>query len=392
MAVKVKHHKGAWWVFIDHKGKRKAKRVGNSKKAAEQVAEKIQAKIALGQFEIKNEQQRRPFDVYFRNWLETYVKAHCKPSTVYVYEEAFRLYLLPAFGQKDISTVTREEVKALIYRLLAEGKSRSTANNVLAPIRAMFSHAVEDQHVDRNPCLRIMRRSRKEEGAQQQKASFLTRDELGLLLRTCQDHFPQWYPLVSLLARTGLRIGEACAVQWGDIDLNGRFLEVRRNLVHHRLTTPKSGKTRRVDISRQLTETLKALLVERKKETLRYGWGEVPVWVFMNRAGQPIDPDGFRGRVWPKLLAKVGGRRVRIHDLRHTFASLLIQNGESLAYVKEQMGHQSIKITVDTYGHLMPGGNKAAVDKLDGLEQATIRNPDATDDVNAVSKHGKSAG
>ena len=73
-------------------------------------------------------------------------------------------------------------------------------------------------------------------------------------------------------------------------------------------------------------------------------------------------------------MRKAGFRQIHVQDLRHTFASLSIQNGESLAYVREQMGHSSIKMTVDTYGHLVPGGNKAAVDKLDGLEEATIRN------------------
>jgi len=84
--------------------------------------------------------------------------------------------------------------------------------------------------------------------------------------------------------------------------------------------------------------------------------------------------------IWASLLKKAGFRQIHVHDLRHTFASLLIQNGESLAYVKEQMGHSSIKMTVDTCGHLVPGGNKAAVDKLDGLEEATICNPAATSD------------
>jgi len=84
-------------------------------------------------------------------------------------------------------------------------------------------------------------------------------------------------------------------------------------------------------------------------------------------------------------LAKAGLRYIRVHDIRHTFASLLIQNGESLAYVKEQMGYHSITITVDTYGHLVPGGNKAAVDRLAELETTTIRNLDATATLNTVS-------
>ena len=384
MAVKVRQHKGKYWVFIDHKGKRKAKCIGTSKRAAESVAEKIEAKITLGQFEIKDERQRRPFEVYFRNWLDTYARAHCKASTVSIYETAFRLYLLPAFGQKDLSGITREEVKNLTYDLLAKGKTRSTVKNVLAPIREMFNHAIEDGHVTFNPALRVLHRSRTEEGEQKEKASFLTREELGVLLRTGQEHFPDYYPFVSLLARTGLRLGEAVALQWGDLDVTGRFVEVRRTMVYRTLTLPKSGKARRVDLSRQLTDTLKALLLERKKETLKKGWGEVPPWVFTTETGNLLDPDNFRGRVWYKLLAKAGLRHIRIHDLRHTLASLLIQNGESLAYVKEQMGHHSIKITVDTYGHLVPGGNRQAVDKLDGLENATIRNPDATESLNTV--------
>jgi integrase len=90
-------------------------------------------------------------------------------------------------------------------------------------------------------------------------------------LRTCQEHFPVFYPFVSLLARTGLRLGEAIGLQWGEIDVQGRFIEVRRTLSDRRVTTPKSGKSRRVDMSQQLTETFRTLLLERKKETLRKG-------------------------------------------------------------------------------------------------------------------------
>jgi integrase len=133
MAVKVKQHKGKYWVFIDHKGKRKAKCVG-SKQAAETAAKKIEAKLTLGDFTLLDEKPQRPFDSYFRNWLDTYVKAHCKERTADLYADTFRLYLLPTFGQKDIATITREEVKQLAYGLLAQGKSQGTVRNVLAPL------------------------------------------------------------------------------------------------------------------------------------------------------------------------------------------------------------------------------------------------------------------
>ena len=89
-----------------------------------------------------------------------------------------------------------------------------------------------------------------------------------------------------------------------------------------------------------------------------------------------MTPSAFRYSVWLPLLHQSGVRYRKPHTVRHTFASMLIQAGESLAYVKEQLGHHSIKITVDVYGHLIPGTNKAAVDRLD---EATGGNPAATD-------------
>ncbi len=85
----------------------------------------------------------------------------------------------------------------------------------------------------------------------------------------------------------------------------------------------------------------------------------------------------MRKRVFYRYLDLAELRRVRFHDLRHTFASLLIQQGESLVYVKDQLGHHSIQITVDTYGHLVPGGNRQAVDRLDDVgEVVEVEQPD----------------
>jgi site-specific recombinase XerD len=172
----------------------------------------------------------------------------------------FLLYLSPAFKHKDLRAISRDDVKKLVSTLLSAGKSRNSVEAALTPLTEMFSHAVEDGHISVNPALRVMRRTRTEEGEHKQGASL------------------------------------------------------------------------------------------------------------------------------------AGLRYVRIHDLRHSYASLLLQNGESLVYVKDQMGHHSIQVTVDTYGRLTPGGNKAAVGRLDGLETATIRNPVATGDMNGVPSSKKKVG
>jgi len=128
-------------------------------------------------------------------------------------------------------------------------------------------------------------------------------------------------------------------------------------------------------MSLQLAEVLKAHMTATKEETLRRGWKEPPQWLFCNEDGGPLDQNNLRKRYFYKCLERTGLRRIRIHDLRHTFASLLIAQGESLAYVRDQLGHHSIQVTVDVYGHLVPGSNRDAVDRLDDKPQLPATYP-----------------
>ncbi len=187
-----------------------------------------------------------------------------------------------------------------------------------------------------------------------------------MLLEVCKEGFPRLFPLLLCAVRSGLRQGELIALHWGDIDFRGRFIEVRRSCSRGKLTTPKNGKVRRVDMSLELTQTLRNLHVERELETMQKGWKEMPPSVFCDDEGKPWRHNHLRKGLFYKAVKAAGLRHIRFHDLRHTFASLLLQQGESPVYVKEQMGHSSIQVTVDLYGHLIPGGNKQAVDRLDG--------------------------
>jgi integrase len=380
MGVKVKEWKGAWWLFIDHKGKRKAKRVGSGKpaeKAAKLAAVQIQAKLASGDSSVLADTGGRvqTFQEYADGWLKTHAQQACKFSTARIYEANLRRHVFPLLARKPVSEVGRGDCRALIAACREKGLSRKSIENIGRTVSSVLSQAVEDGLMQANPAFRLGRYHR---GGNELKPEIrpLTREEATLFLDTARQHAPREHPLFLCALRTGLRLGELLGLQWGDLDFNGRFVEVRRNLVAGRITTPKNGRTRRVDMSQQLAEALRALLTARKAETLRKGWPQLPDWVFCNEEGGPLDGDNLRHRVFYRLLAKAGLRRIRFHDLRHTFASLLLQQGESPTYVKEQMGHSSIQVTVDIYGHLIPGTNRQAVDRLD---DATGRNPCATE-------------
>jgi len=379
MGVKVKECKGAFWIFINHHGQRKAKRVGTGpagKKAAELAAIKIQTRLVGGETTIFEEAALPPvtFEAYAHQWLEMYANQVGKFSTAQTYELNLRRHVLPILGAKPVAAVVRSDCRLLIADCRTKGLSPKTVENICRTLSSVLSQAVEDGHLSANPAFRLGRYYRKVDHPKP-RIQPLTTEAVHHFLVVARQQTPREYPLFLCAVRTGLRLGELLALQWGDLDVHGRFLEVRRNLVAGRITTPKNGKVRRVDMSAQLNEVLKGLLLTRKEETPRKAWGDVPEWVFCNALGRLLDKDNLRHRVFYRVLAHAGLRQIRCHDLRHTFASLLIQNGESLVYVKEQLGHSSIQVTVDIYGHLIPGANRAAVDRLD---ETTSRNPDAT--------------
>jgi integrase len=315
------------------------------------------------------------FESYATLWLE-HTKELFKQATYDLYETLLRLHIKPALGEKRLDKITIADVKALILKKHREGLSASTLFNIKAVISGVFSSAIEEELLTFNPVFKLGKLIGKlKKQTPSKEINPLSREESVLLLDTALKHFPQFYPALLCSLRTGMRIGEVFGLEWGDVDFNGCFLEVKRSIVKGRIETPKNGKTRRVDMSKQLTGTLKELRTQRKRETLSKGWAKVPDRVFVTERGCTINTDTFRYRIFHKVLEKAGLRKTRIHDLRHTYASLLIQQGESPAYVRDQMGHHSIKVTVDTYGHLVPGANRKAVDKLDDLTQLSATYP-----------------
>lgn len=374
MAVKVREWKSAWWIFIHHKGRRKARRVGagkEGKRAALAAAEKIQAKLALGETALL-EDSRAPalvFADYAQGWLRSYVAVYLKPGTQEKYETILRKHWFPHLGRLPLSAITRDRVKTVLGEKLAGGLKPSTVKGALNVLRACLNAAVEDACLTGNPAARLGKFASC--SGETREIEIFSREELTTLLSTAAREFPDVYPIVLTLARTGLRIGEALTLQMDDLDFQRRELWVRRTwgsrkkaLGERRINAPKSNRFRRVDMSKQLCRVLQGYLALREAEAIVEGRAPSP-WLFPGPDGHPITPGGFWQNCWRPLLRRSGLRYRKPHALRHTYASLLIQDGENLAYVRDQLGHHSIRVTVDIYGHLIPGANKVAVDRLD---------------------------
>lgn len=355
---------GVWWVFIRHNGNRKSKKVGD-KKVAAKIAKSINDKITLGEFGLDDEPQKT-FGDYADFWGGTVMPAHCKPSTQKDYMAILTNHILPEFRNTPVAEISRMAVKSFLLAKLNGGLSRSTVRHLKSVLSGVFLLAMDDGAITVNPAVNLGKNFLPQKKNIHSSSSALTSEELSALLASFREHYPRHYPLALTLARTGLRIGEALALTWEDIDLAGRLIRVNKNFVRGIMGTPKNGKARYVDMSSQLTATLTQLGNQAKKEALTHGKTDIlSALVFPSLAGTPLAKEHWMKRTYLPALKKAKVRRIRIHDLRHTYATHLIQAGESLAYIRDQLGHHSINVTVDIYGHLVPGGNRSAVDKLD---------------------------
>jgi len=369
MAVKVRKRNGSWWVLIDFRGQRKAKKVG-TREAAEKVKREIEARLALGEFNVTPQEPLPTLREYAERWVREYAQVHCKASTVAFYKQFHRLYIFPEFGDLRLNAVRRDHVKRFVASICEKGLAKNTIRLAIASLRPLFNAAIEDGIIQANPATRLGRFVQTEKP--ERRASALTREETEAFLKASLEHRPRFYPLFLTALRAGLRLGELLALTWSDINFgqdeadSNRFITVRRRYYRGIFSIPKGNRSRRVDMSRELRRVLLEARDARMLAAFQKGKDSITdELVFQSEIGGPVDPAKLVNRHFLPTLETAGLRRIRFHDLRHTFGSLLIQAGAHLAYVRDQMGHSSIKITVDTYGHLMAGADIAWIDKLD---------------------------
>ena len=276
------------------------------------------------------------------------------------YRSAAGRHIAPMLGALDVDEVTASDVARWANQLEGVVAAKTIAN-LRGLLSAAFGYAVEQGHRQDNPMSRL-RRSRAGEHERPEMVC-LTPQEFGRLRALLPA---SWRPFATTLAGTGMRFGEAVALEVGDVDLLAATPVIRVTRALRRtpggfeVGPPKTRRSRRtISLPGDLVDVLAPLVVRDRGELL-----------FTGRNGARVHHGNFYNRMWApasKAFEAEAGRRPRIHDLRHSHASWLIAAGVPLPVIRDRLGHESITTTVDVYGHLLPDQHRQTAAALDGL-------------------------
>jgi integrase len=361
MSAKVKQDaRGAWWVVAHFDGRRKKRRFGPSrsdKKAAADFARDVNRARAAGTFGLQKGRAPLACDIALRGWLRAYAPT-MKPTYRVLAEGIIENHLAPHFGGRDLRELREADILAYIQVKLAGGMAPKTAKNGVSILRRVLNLLEREGAIDRNPARGIgdlIRRVAQASATETEEVEHWSREEAAALLETALNTEPRFAPFLAALFATGMRRGECMGLKWADVDFDGAFLSIRRAVTSQGLSTPKSGKARRVPVTPTLAETLFDLLAERRREALRRGWAEIPEWVFCSETGTCLEPRNVE-RVWQRVrrrAQKCGIRPLKLHSTRHSWASWALEAGKSVRWVADVLGHADPSLTLRVYAHAM---------------------------------------
>ena len=361
MGVKVRERpkdSGIWYLVIDHKGERRSKKVGPSKAKAEEVANIVRANLLLGRPLLGKEDAPKvpTLNEYYKRFERTYMKTVVKETTSQAYEVAFRVHTLPALGKYPLDKIDRPKMEEFIAHLMETNKAKATIQLIMSALGTLYTQAIDHKLVKENPAKGVGRFYR-QAPVRHEEIQPLSEDQVVLFLQAALKHTPEQYPIFLAALHGGLCSSECGGLQWGDIDWNGKFVEIRRQIVRDKVTTLKTKyRRRRVDLSDELLKTLRALWKQRHEDAIGKGTS-VTEWVFVGKKGW-VNMASAKETHFRKALRKAGLSYIRFHDLRHTFATLALAKGAPITYLSRQMGHANPHITMKVYAHWIPEENQ----------------------------------
>lgn len=301
---------------------------------------------------------------YLGRWLQEYVRPNLSPRGFERYESIARVHLIPDLGAIALAQLRPEHLQRHYASKLNKGLSARSVRYQHVVLHKALETAMKWGLVVRNAADGVdVPRSRPKD--MQTWSEF----EVRHFLEVAKDS--PYYALFHTALYTGMRRGELLALRWRDVGV--QEIHVNRSLHQLRdgsyvFTQPKSAKSRRtIDLSPSSILTLAEH--RERQEGVRIVMG-IPQkqddFVFSTLEGKPLRPNTV-SRAWTVLAARAGLRAIRLHDARHTHASLMLKQGVHPKIVQERLGHGSIQVTLDTYSHVAPGLQRAAAESFDKL-------------------------
>jgi len=351
---------------MDANGKRKYHNhtVHGSKKDAERYKTQKLRELDIGEF---IEPTKETVAEYIDKWLETSARQRVREKTFVSYKQLMDRYIKPAIGDQLLSQVKPEEIQGIYNDMLDRGLSPRTIKYTNTVFKSALNQAVKWGKLYRNPAdlVDLPREEKKEMRA-------LSPDEAARFMEIII--YSKHKAFFSLLISTGMRPSEALALKWKDIDMENSRLTVNRVLSRTRnqgwkLEEPKTTRSRRtIPIPKQTLEDLKEYQQEQKEIKMKHRktYNDMD-FVFASETGEPLHERSLIGRHFKPLLKDANLPDIRLYDLRHTCATLLLAAGENPKVVSERLGHTSITLTLDTYSHVLPDMQESATEKLEGI-------------------------
>jgi integrase len=362
--------------FYDQHGRRRLKTLkkGITKKDAKTELRKVEEEIEKGIFIPKNKVPR--FSEVAEEWLE-YKKPNLRETSWENCEGQIKKHFEDLKGLK-INSIQINTVEKFIRSKQEQGMNINTLRKILVTLGQILSYSVRHRYIDSNPLKEAERP--KDTREEEKEMKILTPEEIRSFLSNVNEL--KYKTLFLLAIMSGAREGELLGLKWSDVDFENKQVNIQRTYTKGRWfpTKTKSSK-RKIDLA-------PSVISELRKWKLACIPNDLDL-VFPNEAGQPMNYSNMVNRYFEpalekagiieietiekkiegttkvKKLKKVKGHKIRFHDLRHTYASLMIEQGENIKYIQTQLGHSSPTVTLNVYAHLMKPTNQEAVLRLE---------------------------
>ncbi|MBO6305486.1 MAG: tyrosine-type recombinase/integrase [Selenomonadaceae bacterium] len=308
-------------------------------------------------------------------WLNSYARPHIRPRTFEKYQSSLLSYIIPKFGAMKLEDLSSLKLQEHFNSLLVNGRQdgKGLSASTVRATRRYFSMCLDDaikaKLLIENPV-----QSTKAAKLTKKEIVVLTKEEVTMLVNEAKNIKSPFmsktlFVLIGLTVRTGMRQGEVFGLKWQDIDFNESSIFIRRSLAHiigqgavFQEPKTKSG-CRRIILLNEDIELLKEYRKWQQEYAEELGDKfDSNDLVFTTPFGMPISPTNFTRRYFRPLLEKCGiNKDFTFHGLRHTHATLLLKQGVNPKIVQERLGHSSIKVTMDTYSHVLPDIQRQAL-------------------------------